>query len=203
MSDEQKAIKQLIVNACRKEGMNSKVTTLTCLTDGAKNCWSITNYLKSYAKKIINVLDWFHITKKITIISKTIQQDLKPRLDKVKWHLWHGNSKKALSRLNEIISDVSDETTGKRLADLYEYIKRNQKYLVNYQKRKEEGLPFSSALAESSVNSVINIRQKRSQKMQWSRDGSHNILQIRTSIFSESWKEDWKLAQKSIYKKAA
>ena len=37
LSDDQKTIKQLVLNACKQEGMNSKITKLTCLTDGT-NC---------------------------------------------------------------------------------------------------------------------------------------------------------------------
>ena len=203
ISDEQKTIKQLVFNACRKEGIHSKVTTLTCLTDGANNCWSITNTLKPYTKTIVNVLDWFHITKRFTVINNTLNDSLKDRLTKIKWHLWHGDAKTALERLNTFIKDVTEEKTSEQLTHLYEYIKRNQKHLVNYQKRQAENLPFTSTLAESSVNSLINIRQKCNQKMQWSRVGSHNVLQIRTSIFSKSWFQDWSVAQDKIYKKVA
>jgi len=89
------------------------------------------------------------------------------------------------------------------LNELYDYIERNKKYLVNYQARQAAGLPFTSTLAECSVNSLINMRQKRNQKMQWSRPGSHSLLQIRTSIFSKTWAEDWVSAQEEIYKEAA
>jgi len=203
LSDKQITIKKLTLIACKKEGMSSKITTLTCLTDGARNCWSIANSLKPHAKKTINILDWFHITKRFTIIDKTILGTLKDRLSKVKGHLWHGNSKVALIRLKSLIKDVGDDTTSQRLTDLYEYIDRNQDYLVNYQKRQTEKLPFASSYAETSVNSLINVRQKCNQKMQWSRSGSHDILQIRTSIFSNMWANDWKSAQESLYKKAA
>jgi len=65
MSDHQKTIKQLLLNACFKEKMNAKVTELTCLTDGASNCWSITNSLKGHSKKLINVLDMVSYYQKI------------------------------------------------------------------------------------------------------------------------------------------
>ncbi len=46
------------------------------------------------------------------------------------------------------------------LKDLYEYIERNEKYIVNYQERQSANLPFTSTYAESSVNELINTRQK-------------------------------------------
>jgi len=203
LSDNQKTIKKLVLNACRKEGIHPNITILTCLTDGASNCWSITNTLKPYAKSVINVLDWFHITKRFTVINNSIKGLFKDRLEKVKWHLWHGNADTALDRLKTIIEDITEETLIEKLTDLYEYINRNKKYLVNYQERQSAELPFTSTLAESSVNSLINVRQKNNKKMQWSRSGSHNILQIKTSIFSKTWENDWTDVKNKIYKIAA
>jgi hypothetical protein len=203
LSDDQQTIKQLTLNACRKEGMNARVTELTCLTDGANNCWSITNSLKRYCKKLINVLDWFHITKKFTVINNRIDNDFKDKLEKVKWFLWHGKVIDALTRLTKLQLGVKDENLISDLKDLYEYIERNQKYVINYQKRHSANLPFTSTIAESSVNELINTRQKNNKKMQWTREGAHNILQIRTSRFSKTWAEDWAIAQNEIYKKAA
>ena len=74
---------------------------------------------------------------------------------------------------------------------------------MNYQERYISHLPYTSTYAESSVNAVINTRQKNDKKMQWSRDGAHHVLQIRTSRFSKTWQNDWKNAQQSIYKQAA
>ena len=91
LSDNQETIKQLSLNACRAEGAHPLVTELTCITDGAKNCWSIANALKPCCKKLINVLDWFHITKRFTIVLNGVDNDMKIRLEKVKWFLWHGN----------------------------------------------------------------------------------------------------------------
>jgi hypothetical protein len=83
------------------------------------------------------------------------------------------------------------------------YIERNQKYITNYQKRKAANLPFSSTYAESSVNTLINTRQKNNKKMQWSREGAHYILQIKASTFSRTWDKDWEQAQQEIYQKAS
>lgn len=203
LSDRQKTIKKLILNACRKEGCHEHVTELTCLTDGASNCWSIANSLKPYCKGLITVLDWFHITKRFTIINNRTDSGFKIKLEKVKWFLWHGNAKSSLERLAQLQSQIDDEKLLSSLKELYEYIYRNQSYIVNYQERQASNLPFTSTIAESSVNELINTRQKNNKKMQWSREGAHNVLQIRASQFSKSWKEDWEKAQEEIYKKAA
>lgn len=203
LSDKQKTIKNLVLNACKKEGMNSKVTQLTCLTDGASNCWSITKTLGAHCKKLEQILDWFHITKRFTVIKNSIDTHLKGSLDKTKWHLWHGNHKDSLIKINKLMDVVSSKKLRALLLDLYEYIQRNTKYLTNYQDKANKSLPYTSTYAEVSVNSIINIRQKCNQKMQWGREGAHSILQLRSSIFSKTWSDDVRLAKEKIYAQAA
>ena len=145
------------------------------------------------------VLDWFHITKRFTIINNRVDDDFEEELEKVKWFLWHGNPEKALTRLRELELSISKKELSSDLQELYGYIDRNQCYIANYSERQKFNLPFSSTIAESSVNEVINTRQKNNKKMQWSREGAHNILQIRTSKFSKTWEHDWKKAQEKIY----
>jgi hypothetical protein len=203
LSDEQKAIKTLILNACKKEGMNTGITKLTCLTDGANNCWSITKTLENHCHEFEQILDWFHITKRFTIIKNSIGAALEDRLDKAKWHLWHGDHKTALIRINQLKESVSTDRLILLLTDLHDYIHRNQAYLTNYQVKSASNLPYTSTYAEVSVNSIINTRQKFSQKMQWGRTGAHNILQIRASIYSKTWKKDFEVAKKEMDQKAA
>ena len=203
LSDHQITIKQMILNACRNENMNARVTELTCLTDGASNCWSITNSLKHCCKKLVNILDWFHVTKRFTAINNHVDSEFKLKLEKVKWFIWHGKSKDGLDRLSELKGMVKDEKISSELQGLYEYLERNQRYMVNYQERQAANLPFTSTYAEVSVNALINTRQKNDKRMQWSREGAHNVLQIRASKFSKMWSEDWKKAQLNIYKDIA
>jgi len=203
LDDHQKTIKKLILNACLQEGANAFVTELTCLTDGASNCWSITNSLKSCCKKLINVLDWFHITKRFTIIYNHVDDIFKDKLEKVKWFLWHGKAKEGLERLAKLRCAVVDPKLSSNLQDLYEYLDLNKKYMANYQERQANNLPFTSTYAESSVNALINTKQKNNKKMQWTREGAHNILHIRTSRFSKTWEQDWQKAQEKLYLRIA
>jgi hypothetical protein len=56
---------------------------------------------------------------------------------------------------------------------------------------------------ESTVNTLINERQKGKQKVLWSREGAHNVLQIRAALRSESWHKDWKSVEDMVYKLVA
>jgi hypothetical protein len=69
-------------------------------------------------------------------------------LDRVKWSLRHGKSEKALSKLRLLTMNVTDTKKRKQLEDLYDYLKRNKDYLVNYQEREEQKQTYTSQVAE-------------------------------------------------------
>ena len=72
---------------------------------------------------------------------------------------------------------------------------------MNYDTRKKEGFPYTSNQAESTVNTPTNNRQKGKQKILWSREGAHYILQISSSVFHKEWEQDWQKLEPNIYKK--
>ena len=87
--------------------------------------------------------------------------------------------------------------------DLLKYIVNNKAYLVNYELRRSSGQAYTSSAIESGVESVINIRFKKKHKAQWNRESAHKVLQLRTSLASNQWAQDWKLVKQHIYKKTA
>lgn len=199
--DKQATIKKLTTNACKRLGMTSN-TYVVGLTDGAKNCWSIITALEKECAQLERILDWFHIGKKYKERESKIPVELRELYAKSKWHLWHGKPKTALLRLEQLYDQLELVESKQKLKQLMTYIKNNQTMIVNYRRRQKAKLPYSSQLAETSVNSVINERQKN-KKMQWSRHGAHNILQIRTSLFSKTWEQDWRAIQSTLYHQAA
>ncbi len=69
---------------------------------------------------------------------------------------------------------------------------RNMDYeFVNCDEREKANKPFTSQVAEFHIDSIINARHKRKQKMQWTREGAHNVLQIRASMTNNEWEEKW------------
>ena len=202
-SDEQATMKTLFKNACITEGMG-KGTEVTCLADGADNCKSIAYSIAGDCKSMTYILDWFHIAMKFQNIS--IPEIGKELLQSTKWNLWHNNCDQALERLQELMeikTIAADKPLCLKLSRLSTYIFNNKDGIVNYEERKNKGLVFTSNLAESTVNTLINERQKGKQKMLWGREGAHNILQIRAAVRSNSWEDNWAKVQSNIYKIAA
>ena len=201
--DAQKTIKALFKSACFTQGMD-KETIVTCLADGADNCRSIAYSIKPYCKEVVYILDWFHLSMKFQNIA--ISSEHTELYEKIKWHLWHGDHAKSLLRLEEFkkIKSISeDKELLIKLNKLSTYISNNTSGIVNYESRYNSGLVFTSNIAESTVNNLINDRQKGKQQMLWSREGAHNILQIRAAVRSESWQQDWQNVEAALYKIAA
>ncbi len=200
-NDKQHTIKKLTLNACIKHGM-TKNTKVIALCDGAKNCWSIVKHISKKSGDTLEILDWFHIGKKFKNAEHLIPDEYKKLFNKGKWHLWHGRVRTSLIRLEQV-KVLLDKDGKAKIDGIMRYIKNNEDYIVNYFSRKLSGLVYTSHIAESSVNALINCRQKRNQQMQWTRKGAHAILQIRTSRASGTWKSDWKAIQKDLFQEVA
>jgi protein-tyrosine-phosphatase len=174
--------------AAKKQGLTES-TWLTALCDGAPNCWSVVDSLSSHCKGLTKVLDWFHISMKFKNIA--VPEIQKKIFEKAKWHLWRGRVDRALLRLTQVIESIKDSKQLKKLNQLKFYIENNSDNIVDYGARKKQGLAFTSHLAESTVESLINQRCKGQQHMRWTREGVHPLLQLRAFIASNEWCINW------------
>lgn len=190
MNDELKTIKTYVHNAAVKQGMCDQ-THVTALSDGAGNCWSVIFNLKPYCKTLEPILDWFHIGMKFKTVTNALGEAFEASLRTAKAALWQGKAEDTLSQLAFMRNNITDKKKRSRLKGLHDYLQNNQDYLVNYDERKKANQVFTSQIAESHIDSMINARHKRKQKMQWSREGAHNVLQIRALMTSQKWDEQW------------
>jgi hypothetical protein len=72
----------------------------------------------------------------------------------------------SLQKLTLIRDNITDEKKHSKLKGLQDYLENNLDYLINYDEREKANKPFTSQMAESHIDSVINARHKRKQKMQ-------------------------------------
>ena len=140
---------------------------------------------------INSILDWFYIGKKFQNVQQTLGEAFKEPLNSAKWKLWHGLPNEALIKLALLQDNISDDKKRSKLVELYNYIKGNRTYIVNYEARAQANQTYTSQVAESHIESLINARQKRSKKMQWTREGAHQVLQIRAKMESKEWQHQW------------
>ncbi len=177
-ADVLKTIKSYVIKAAKKQGLE-KTTKLIALADGAKNCWSVLLALQPYCQSIECILDWFHIAKKFQNTQEKLGESFQKSLDSIKWEVWHGHVEKALNKLNLLLDNWTGQNVYSSLQKLYDYLKENEDYLVNYAHKRETKQTYTSQVAESHIDSLINQRHKKDRKMQWTREGAHQILQIR------------------------
>lgn len=183
-------MKIYLLNAARKQGM-AQTTKVTALADGALNCWSVLLSLAPHCQQLLCILDWFHIAMRFQNVRSAVEEADKETLERVKWTLWHGKSEQALSKLKILMTNVTDAKKHSKLEKLYDYLKNNQAYLINYEERDQQNKTYTSQVAESHIESIINARHKKTKKMQWTREGAHNVLQIRGMIASKEWGDGW------------
>lgn len=189
--DKQEHIMNSTIIAALKQGLTDK-THVTALCDGADNCWSVVDAISPICGSMTRILDWFHLAMKIENIG--LSNLLEAKLTKIKWHLWRGNVDLAQVRLKQLHVLVKDKKIEDKLTKFSSYIANNKDRIVNYRERKRQGLIFTSNLAESTVESLINQRCKGKQHMRWSRSGLNPLLQLRAAIQSNDWINKWQSA---------
>ena len=105
-----------------------------------------------------------------------------------KWNLWHGKKMKAFDWLEDIRDMLYDEESKHRkqkmkmyayVDEFVEYLKGNERMLINYGAAYRSGRPISSAIAESTVNTLLGKRFGKKQQMHWTPAGAHQLLQVR------------------------
>lgn len=201
-SDDQASMKEMLLNGAIRHGM-TKGTEITGLSDGASNCKSVIRYLEPHCNKLEVILDWFHIAMKFqNMMSNDLLSDQQEDLEGAKWKLWHGLKHDCFDKLKRVMDNITDTKLKKRAQQLLQYLQNNEDILVNYEERSNKKLPFSSNVAESTVENLVNSRYRQSGKMQWTREGAHSLLQIRAASYSKLLHKMWDYVFSSILKVA-
>ena len=155
-----------------------------------------------------HVLDWFHITKRFTVLKQFIKgvvriekdegeytqgsgaHELQTKTDSAKWKLWHGKVADAAERIDDMRDLAAgfaedyerSEKLDAAIEELSGYVRRNGDMICNYGKDHREGRLISTAFIESMVNSMLAKRFAKKQQMQWTPRGAHLLLQVRTTL---------------------
>jgi hypothetical protein len=185
----------------QKQGfqMNQEIVFLS---DGGDTVRNLQEYIAPYSE---HLLDWFHITMRITVMKQMVaglqgisKKELFNQLKSIKWNIWHGNAKKALDKIDSFSEDLYDEERDKsskkyklwKYADeFYTYIELNQHYITNYAERHRYGETISTSFVESTVNEVISKRMVKKQQMRWTQEGAHRMIQVRIATLNNELKE--------------
>jgi hypothetical protein len=67
------------------------------------------------------------------------------------------------------------------------YITNNAGFIVNYGERYRNGERISTGFVESTINQVVSKCMVKKQQMQWTPEGAHLLLQVRTHVLNDDW----------------
>ena len=81
---------------------------------------------------MISILDWSHIGRAFKHAEQELPEDYREKLDRAKWSLWHGDSKKCQNKLTVIYDELKNEMKLPKLTKLQSYIKNNESCVINY-----------------------------------------------------------------------
>jgi hypothetical protein len=192
--------KRRLFDLLKSQGLQAN-QDVTFLTDGGEEVRALTELVTPAGE---HVLDWFHITMRITVLSQFIRgvahhdetksANLLKSLERIKWLLWHGSQQRALTVIEDFEEDIGQLDVGypnqskfaRTAHEFAVYITSNTGSLINYGERYRAGERISSCLAESTVNAVISKRFAKRQQMQWTQRGAHLLLQTRTRALDGS-----------------
>ena len=200
--DEQASMKVMLINAAKRSGMTA-TTKVTAFSDGAANCKSVVNALAPYCSNLEVILDWFHISMKFQNIIPSLSADLQEIMKSAKWKLWHGLQDDCYEKLEDVAKKIEDEKTKERTKKLIKYLKNNKDILTNYDEKKLTNKTFTSQVAESTVENLVNSRCRQTGKMQWLRKGAHALLQVRCAHYCKSFNKIWDYVAPKLLQKAA
>lgn len=187
----------------QKQGLQMN-QDITFLSDGGDTVRNLQTFISPQAE---HLLDWFHITMKITVMRQIVKglaenyrDNLDKQLERIKWNIWHGNVAKALDKIEwfceEIeYQDLDDENKKLSLQkwseEFYTYIKSNQHLIPNYAERHRHDEVISTSFVESTVNEVISKRMAKKQQMRWTKEGAHKLMQTRISTLNNELKDSF------------
>lgn len=174
---------------------------ITFLSDGGDTVRDLQLYLSPQAE---HLLDWFHITMRVTVIKqiakgipRTNRMDPEAEIDRVKWYLWHGNVFRALQVIDDLAFDLEglDDEWLKVIKlrttvdEFRGYIANNSAFIPNYGDRYRYGKVITTAFVESTINQVISKRMVKKQQMRWTKRGAYLLLQVRTQVLNDEWRD--------------
>jgi hypothetical protein len=119
-------------------------------------------------------------------------EEIRDKIDRLKWSLWNGNLHKAFYKIDDIESliDNFEETYPKfkqlvqAVEEFRTYIRNNAHLIPNYGERYRNGEVITTSFVESTVNEVVSKCFCKKQQMQWSKTGAHLLLQTRVQTLN-------------------
>jgi hypothetical protein len=183
-----------LVATLQAQGLRSG-PKLAFLSDGEDSIRSLQWHLSPRAQ---HLLDWFHLAMRLQRLRQllvglahldaAVSTQMQSALERTKWSLWHGKPRQAFDRFREVEWRMWHFATrypkfsalARAVYEFQRYIDRNAYIIPDYGARWRAGQVISTAFIESLVNSLLAKRFAKKQSMQWTPEGAHLLLQVRS-----------------------
>jgi hypothetical protein len=190
--------KRRLYEVLKSQGMQLN-QPITFLSDGRDTVRDLQLYMSPEAE---HILDWFHLSMKLTVLDQyakglvhcdgVLGEEIREKIERLKWSLWHGNLSKARYKIDDIESLIYNfEETYPKFKQLLKAVEEFRTYIVNnahlipnYGERYRNGEAIATGFVESTVNQVVSKRFCKKQQMQWSKRGAHLLLQTRVKTLN-------------------
>jgi hypothetical protein len=198
--------KRRLYEVLQSQGMQMN-QQITFLSDGSDTVRALQLYMSPEAE---HILDWFHLSMKLTALDQygkglvqcdtVLCEEIREKIERLKWSLWHGNLYKALYKIDDIESLLYNFEEAypkfkqllKAVEEFRTYIKNNGHLIPNYGERYRNGEAIATGFVESTVNQVVSKRFCKKQQMQWTKRGAHLLLQTRVKTLNGELGEAFK-----------
>ena len=155
---------------------------VTFMTDGGDTVINMALYMAPASE---HILDWFHITMRITVMQQYVKGlahhneevtgQLARLLRQIKGFLWHGNLHDGQAVIEALVMELDELQTSyasikalqKTAAEFETYIANNKAMIPNYAERRRYGERVSTGFVESTVNTMVGKRFGKRQQMRW------------------------------------
>jgi hypothetical protein len=172
---------------------------ITFLSDGSDTVRDLQRYMSPEAE---HILDWFHLSMKLMVLAQygkglvhcdaELGEEIREKIERLKWSLWHGNVYKALYKIDDIESLIYnfEETYAKfkqllrAVEEFRTSITNNGHLIPNDGERYRNDEAIATGFVESTVNQVVSKCFCKKQQMQWSKRGAHLLLQTRVKTLN-------------------
>ena len=168
-------------------GDERKPLNIVAITDGGKDIRG--RLLAIFGVTVVNILDWFHLGKKVKQLMSMIaptQADKETYLKFIFCQLWRGQTEAVLNYLRTGIKTKNPEKLSERIG----YLERHQSAIIDYQRRQQSGKVIGSGRIEKCCDQVIGHRQKK-KGMSWSIIGSRSLGILKVIELNNQWRKLW------------
>jgi len=166
----------------------NKHVKIVCVGDGAGWIWNMVVELIPEGR--IEILDWYHVKEKITLLAAELFPNEKQATEKeefvnnLKDCFYTGRIAEGIEFLKEKYTSTKSRALQEKIYGTIGYFENNQAKM-KYEEYKEQGFCIGSGAIESANKNVIQRRIKL-PGCRWTEENADNMAHMRAEYFNEN-----------------